>query len=172
MGQLRIERAPVDICALVRRVVGEVRPTLDDRTMELRCPDAPLVVSGDELRLEQVLQNLIHNAFKYSQAPEPISVTVTQQADRVCVAVQDQGMGIPSAALPHLGERFYRADNAAARQISGMGIGLYVVKEIVTLHGGAVTVESTEGAGSTFSVYLPQDASSGMRDQGLMARQQ
>jgi signal transduction histidine kinase len=66
-------------------------------------------------------------------------------------------MGIPAAALPHLFQRFYRAGNAEARHINGMGIGLYVVKEIVTLHGGEITVESVEGAGSTFTVWRPQE---------------
>ena len=156
MGQLRIERAPMDICALVRRVVGEAQPTVEDRIIQLRCPDGPIIIDGDELRLEQVIQNLIQNALKYSQPPEPVTVTVTQQGDQVCVAVQDYGMGIPSAALPNLFQRFYRADNAEERHISGMGIGLYVVREIVGLHHGAVTVDSTEGAGSTFTVCLPQ----------------
>jgi PAS domain S-box-containing protein len=159
LGQLSIEHAPVDICALVRRVVAEVRPTVEDRTIHLDCPVEPIVVWGDELRLEQVVQNLIQNALKYSQPPEPVSVGLTSEAGRVCVAVRDRGMGIPAEALPHLFQRFYRADNVEERQISGMGIGLYVVREIVTLHDGEITVESVEGVGSTFMVCLPQDGS-------------
>jgi signal transduction histidine kinase len=77
------------------------------------------------------------------------------------LAVASYYIGIPPTALPNLFQRFYRADNAEAQHISGMGNGLYVVKEIITLHGGEVTVESTEGAGSTFMVWLPLDASSG-----------
>jgi PAS domain S-box-containing protein len=172
LGQLSIERAAVDVGALARRVVGEVRPTADDRTIELRCPDAPLVVQGDELRLEQVLQNLIQNALRYSQPPQPISVTVTPHTDRVCVAVRDQGMGIPAEALPNLFQRFYRADNAAAHHISGMGIGLYVVREIVALHAGKITVESIEGVGSTFTVCFPLDDGSDVDEQAQAADQQ
>jgi signal transduction histidine kinase len=72
-----------------------------------------------------------------------------------CVSVSDQGIGIPQASLGHLFERFYRAENAEAQHISGMGVGLFLVKEIVGLHGGAIEVNSTEGAGSTFTIRLP-----------------
>jgi signal transduction histidine kinase len=156
MGQLSIERAPVDIIALVRRIAGEVQPTVDDRSIEVRGPEAPIVVSGDELRLEQVLHNLIQNALKYSEPPHPITIMVTPRENRVCIAVHDNGIGIPAAALPHLFQRFYRAGNAGEQHRGGLGIGLYVVKEIITLHGGEVTVESTEGAGSTFTLCLPR----------------
>src|SRR6266496_6229991 len=72
-----------------------------------------------------------------------------------CVAVADQGLGIPQDAIPQLFQRFYRAANVDAGSIKGLGIGLYVVKEIVTLHGGAVRVDSVEGIGSTFTISLP-----------------
>jgi signal transduction histidine kinase len=71
--------------------------------------------------------------------------------------VQDRGIGIPEAALPQLFERFYRAENVQSANVSGLGIGLFVVKEIVHLHGGEITVKSTEGQGSTFTVCFPLD---------------
>jgi PAS domain S-box-containing protein len=154
-GQLNIERAPLDLAALVGRVVDEVQSTLEDRVVELVAPAEPLTVAGDELRLEQVLQNLIQNALKYSPAGQPIIVRVEQRAERAHVAVVDRGIGIPAAALPRLFQRFYRAPNAEGQQIGGMGVGLYVVKEIVTLHRGDVSVESAEGQGSTFTISLP-----------------
>ena len=123
------------------------------------------------MRLEQVLQNLLQNALKYSNPPHPIIVTMTRQADEVRIAVHDQGMGIPADALPDLFQRFYRAANAEAQHISGMGIGLYVVKEIMALHGGGVSVESTEGAGSTFTVWLPVDVEGGNHEQEPVAQQ-
>jgi signal transduction histidine kinase len=155
IGQLRIERAPLDICALVGRVVHEIAPTADDRAIELICPKQPVLINGDTLRLEQVLQNLIQNALKYSRPPAPVRVTLTAEADMALLDIQDHGMGIPRDALPKLFQRFYRAENAEQQHISGMGIGLYVVKEIVAMHGGTVAVQSTEGAGSTFTVRLP-----------------
>jgi len=155
MGQLSIDHAPLDVCELVRRVVREIGLTAEDRRIELVCPDESIVIDGDELRLEQVMQNLIQNALKYSQAPNPIRVAVTPEADAGYITVQDWGMGIPRDELPNLFKRFYRAKNVEDQHISGMGIGLCVVKEIVALHGGTVEVDSCEGEGSTFSVRLP-----------------
>ncbi len=154
-GQLSIERAPLDLAVLARRVVAEVQPTLEKHTVVYNGPDVPSIIEGDELRLEQVLQNLIQNAIKYSPTGGQVTVDVTQRGTTACIAVTDQGLGIPQEALPRLFGRFYRAGNVDARHIAGMGIGLFVVKEIVTLHGGTVEVESTEGRGSTFMVCLP-----------------
>jgi signal transduction histidine kinase len=153
--QFVIEREPVDITALARRVVAELKHDLDLHAVTIRADDGPLVVLGDELRLEQVLQNLLQNAIKYSPHGGEIDVALHHQDDSVCMSVTDRGMGIPQEALPLLFQRFYRAENADAHQINGMGIGLYVVKEIVSNHGGTVEVTSTEGVGSTFTVHLP-----------------
>ncbi len=136
-------------------VVEDVRPTLTQHTLTCSLMDMPLMIEGDELRLEQVLQNLLSNAIKYSPAGGPITARVEQQGGTVCVAVADQGLGIPQDAIPQLFQRFYRAANVDAGSIKGLGIGLYVVKEIVTLHGGAVRVDSVEGIGSTFTISLP-----------------
>jgi len=154
-GQLSIERAPVDVCALVKRVVDDVQVTLVERPIEVLCPDDPLIIQGDNLRLEQVFQNLLQNAVKYSPRNASIGVVVRQHEGWIRVAVQDRGIGVPQADLPHLFERFYRADNVGLAKIGGLGIGLYVVKQIVELHGGEVMVESVEGKGSTFTVSLP-----------------
>jgi PAS domain S-box-containing protein len=154
-GQLTILRAPLDIGALVQRVVDEVRPTLVQHTLTYSLPDTPLMIEGDELRLEQVLQNLLSNAVKYSPRGGPITIRVERQGEGVSVAVVDQGIGIPQANLPQLFQRFYRADNVDPQQISGMGIGLYVVRAIIELHGGQVDAVSPEAGGSTFTIYLP-----------------
>jgi signal transduction histidine kinase len=87
------------------------------------------------------------------------SVAVLREGPAAWVVVQDEGLGIPGEALPHVFERFYRAGNIHPERISGVGIGLYVVEEVVRLHGGRVMVESQEGQGSTFRVYLPCGAS-------------
>jgi PAS domain S-box-containing protein len=155
MGQLTLERGVVDLGALADRVVAEMRLALNHHAIAWRAPDAPVRVDGDELRLEQVLQNLLRNAIKYSPAGGTITLEVAAQGDQARVAVSDEGIGIPEAALPRLFSRFYRADNAGQAQISGLGLGLYVVKEIVTLHGGRIDVTSKEGQGSAFIVELP-----------------
>jgi PAS domain S-box-containing protein len=154
-GQLRLEPAPLDFGALVQRMVSEMQPVLDRYTFIYDLPQEPLIVNGDALRLEQVLHNLFQNAIRYSPAGGTITIQMTRQDERVRLTVADQGIGIPSAALPHLFQRFYRAHAGDAHQISGLGIGLYVVKEIIALHGGSVGVESTEGSGSVFTIDLP-----------------
>jgi PAS domain S-box-containing protein len=154
-GQLTILRTPLDIGALVRRVADDVQPTLVQHTLACRLPATPVTIEGDELRLEQVLQNLLSNAVKYSPHGGPITVEVKRQGKNVSVAVADQGIGIPQANLPMLFERFYRADNVDPQQISGMGIGLYVVRAIVELHGGRVDAVSPAEGGSVFTIYLP-----------------
>ena len=156
-GQLSIERTPLDFAALTARIVEELQPTFSNHSLQLDVPATPLWIDGDALRLEQVLQNLIGNAVKYSPKGGSVIVRVSA-ADQVCLTVTDSGIGIPAAALPHLFDRFYRAPNAATAQISGIGLGLFVVQQIITLHGGTITVTSTEGQGSTFTVYLPPAA--------------
>jgi len=154
-GQLSIERAPLDLCLLAQRVVDDLQPTLDHHEIALNLPDKALVVEGDELRLEQVLQNLLQNAVKYSPGGGLVEVSVEERNQYACVMVADQGIGIPQDALPRLFARFYRADNVQAQHISGMGVGLYVVKEIVDLHNGLLEVDSQEAVGSTFTICLP-----------------
>lgn len=113
------------------------------------------MILGNELRLEQVLQNLLQNAIKYSPTGGLILLQAEQDENYACLAVTDHGIGIPRAAQRYLFERFYRSTNVAQQHISGLGIGLYVVKELVTRHGGDIEVTSREGQGSTFTVRLP-----------------
>lgn len=154
-GQLSITQAPVDLGALAERVVQEVQLGAMQHAIECRLPPEPVVTLGDELRLEQVLQNLLQNAIKYNPDGGAIIVTVERQSGQAAIQVQDQGVGIPASALSHVFERFYRVPDAQQRHIQGTGIGLYVVKEIVTLHGGTVEAISQEGGGSTFTIRLP-----------------
>ena len=154
-GQLHIERVLMDVGALVRRVVEETLPTVTTHTIAYTSPATPLLVEGDELRLDQVLQNLLQNAMKYSPPGSTVYVGIEQHDTTVCVTVRDEGIGIPQADLPHLFQRFYRASNVDEHQIIGLGVGLYVVKERVTLHNGTVEVASEEGRGSTFTICLP-----------------
>lgn len=154
-GRLSVERAPLDLGALARRVVAEIQPTLTRHSLCYDAPDEALMVNGDELRLEQVLYNLVQNAVKYSPAGGQVQVRLERRGERACLAVADQGIGIPQQALGSLFQRYYRADNVEERGIGGLGIGLYVVKEIVSLHDGEIEVASSEGEGSTFTIYLP-----------------
>ncbi|HEU5015422.1 MAG TPA: ATP-binding protein [Roseiflexaceae bacterium] len=154
-GQLTIARQALDINELVRRVAAEIEPSLDQHTLEVHGPSEPIMITGDDLRLEQVLQNLIQNGIKYSPHGGTVAVSISQDATQVQITVTDPGIGIPKEALGKLFTRFYRAPNATEHQIHGMGVGLYVVAEIVRLHGGQISVTSRENQGSTFTVTLP-----------------
>jgi signal transduction histidine kinase len=161
-GHLKIEHDTIDLVALVQAVVDEVRTTTQPHPIELVVPtDPPLdvFVDGDTLRLEQVMFNLLQNAIKYSPDGGPIQVEVRRADNWASVVVTDHGLGIAAEALPHLFERFYRAPEVRSEHISGLGIGLYIVREIVTLHGGDVSVASEQGAGTTLTVRLPLAAS-------------
>src|SRR5258708_3130265 len=154
-GTLTIERDFLNISQLALQIGEEMQPMLERHSITITSADDSLVVAGDSLRLEQVFQNLIQNAIKYSPQGGKVVLAINRHGDQVCVSVSDQGIGIPKKAIPHLFRQFYRADNVNAHQIAGMGLGLYVVREIISLHGGKVDVESVEGQGSTFYVYLP-----------------
>ncbi|MGE5140297.1 MAG: ATP-binding protein, partial [Rudaea sp.] len=154
-GQLSLERHPVDVQAVLVRIVGDTQPALRRHRMEFAPCEQALMVDGDETRLEQVLQNLIQNAIKYSPFGGRISVETSRDADRAYISISDQGIGIPASALPNLFTRFYRAENAEANRISGLGVGLYVAREIVRLHGGDISATSELGKGSRFMISLP-----------------
>jgi signal transduction histidine kinase len=154
-GRLSIEHEPVDLAALARRVIDDMQIIVEHHHIDLDTTDRVLLVQGDVLRLEQVLQNLLQNAIKYSPTGGTVRVRLERREQWACLIVIDQGIGIPTEALTQMFQPFYRAPNTIASAISGMGIGLFVVKEIVALHSGEVDVVSTEGQGSTFIVRLP-----------------
>jgi signal transduction histidine kinase len=121
--------------------------------METR-PGLPLV-DADPLRLEQVVTNLVDNAIKYSPDGGAVEVRLTKAPDdALVVSVSDHGLGIAPEHLPHLFERFYRAESGS-RTIKGVGLGLYICRSLIEAHGGAMWVESHVGVGSTFSFGLP-----------------
>ncbi|GAB4193487.1 MAG: hypothetical protein OHK0022_08440 [Roseiflexaceae bacterium] len=155
LGRLQLALAPLDLCDVVRQVVDEMRLVLDQHPLTLQLPDTPVMLSGDSVRLHQVVQNLLENAVKYSPDKTPILVRVAVQGGQVTLAVIDQGIGIPATDLPQIFTRFYRASNVDGALSSGLGLGLSVIRELVTLHGGTITVQSVQGQGSTFTLSLP-----------------
>jgi signal transduction histidine kinase len=156
-GVLSLDTHLIDLCAITRRAVEEAGPLLrkHSQTLDLACPADPLVVHGDPLRLEQALQNLLDNAVRYSPGGGPVTVTLVQAGSQACLSIKDRGIGIPEADQTQVFERFYRAGNINPLQTSGFGLGLYLTRAIVEHHGGTITVESAEGQGSTFTIYLP-----------------
>jgi len=168
------EHTPPSGAVDVPRVLARVRDTLawEARAREMRVELVPAPglppVRGDETELEQVFHNLIGNALKYGRKGTAVTLTATlvdgppagarwlaRDARAVAVAVADVSDGIAREHIPRLTERFYRVDPARSRQLGGTGLGLAIVKHIVNRHRGALIIESTQGQGSTFTVYLP-----------------
>ena len=156
-GKLTLQQHVVDLRTVIERVVSEFVLLVDDREHELNVilPPNPLMIDGDELRLEQIFYNLLQNAFKYSPAGGSVTVELRQEEQCGVVTVTDRGIGIPEQELPLLFDRFYRATNVPPHKISGLGIGLSIVKELVALHGGTIDVQSMPGEGSTFTLRFP-----------------
>jgi PAS domain S-box-containing protein len=155
-GQLRVCATTLDLGALVGRVVQALAPTLRSHSLRLRADPAPLWVTGDVLRLEQVIQNLLQNAVKYSPGGGEIEIRTASHGDQVQINVCDQGIGIPADVQPYLFQRFFRARAEDRRLVAGLGLGLYLCKEIMDLHEGSIDVQSVEGKGCTVTLLLPR----------------
>ena len=152
-GELRVEPTHGDLVTVVRDAVERIRPTSTKHTIEVTAPPS-IRASIDVDRIEQVIANFLTNAIKYSPRGGRIAVTVAVEGARVRVAVTDSGIGIDPSALPRMFERYYRVPGSE-RTAKGIGLGLFVTKQLVEAHGGSVHVESTPGRGSTFSFLLP-----------------
>lgn len=151
-GRLVAEREPVDLGTLVTEVIA--RQPAGRHAVEVDVRGA-IVGTYDRRRIEQLVDNLLENARKYSPDPTPVCVTVWQHDGEARISVSDHGIGIPAADLPGIFERFSRASNVDDRRFHGMGLGLYICRGIVEEHGGRIWAESQMGKGSTFHVALP-----------------
>lgn len=159
-SKLRAERMRLDISdiqldKLAAQVVERFQTQTQNHTLQLDFPpDFPLV-QGDEIRLRQVLDNLVSNAIKYS--PEGGVITIGGEVDdkTVTIFVHDEGVGITESDQEHIFDRFFRVDGALSRKTQGTGLGLYLAKAIIEAHGGTIRVQSKPGAGSTFYFTIP-----------------
>jgi PAS domain S-box-containing protein len=164
-GEVQMRKALIDLSEIVERVCDSQRALLDARKqiLTLMVPSESIFVEGDEMRLEQVISNLLANAAKYSGASSEIqvSLTVEEGADgRFAVAtIADQGVGISHDMLDSVFDMFVQVDRSLARTLGGLGLGLTVVKHVVEQHGGTVRAHSAGlGKGATFAVRLPASA--------------
>ena len=157
-GRIEMRRQPVALQQVIDRSVAAIRPALEEARHSLKTPTlpSPLWIHGDEVRLTQVLTNVIHNAVKYTPDGGAIEMTVDATDSEVSVTVVDNGIGFAPEFAPELFTLFTQANQALDRSQGGLGIGLTLVKQIVVLHGGRVEARSDgHNQGSTFTIYLP-----------------
>ncbi|NIA30837.1 MAG: HAMP domain-containing protein [Actinobacteria bacterium] len=158
-GRIQPNKVKLDLLEIIQMVVGNnsylaTRKGID---VEIHEPAKSVHVKADSGMMEQVFLNLFSNAIKYSPGSTRIDFVLKSTQDQVIVEVHDQGYGIPTKALPRIFDKFYRVtESENLREITGTGLGLPLVKQIIEMHGGHVEAESEEGRGSVFSVYLPQ----------------
>ncbi|MCD6551617.1 cell wall metabolism sensor histidine kinase WalK [Thermotoga sp.] len=159
---LQIKRERTNICDLVESAVSAIKEFASSRGVrvffEKRIPCVEVEV--DPKRMKQVLLNLLSNGVKYSKKDEPekyVKIVLDGNKDGVLIVVEDNGIGIPEHAREKIFEQFYRVDSSLTYEVPGTGLGLAITKEIVELHGGKIRVESEEGKGSRFFVWIPID---------------
>jgi len=156
-GQLRLTCDWDDLLITVQAAVEAAKEVSNIHQIELTAPEGPLIVFFDRDRLEQVVQNLLLNAIKYSPDGGMVRVEVNERDDEVWLSVTDDGIGIPPEALPHLFRRFYRTAAARERGLPGLGLGLFVTRSLIEAHGGRIWVESDgDGQGCRFTVVVPR----------------
>jgi len=158
-GQMKLEFRPVDLCESIESALDDLSPaavTKEIRLIKTISPAAS-IVSGDGDRIRQILWNLISNAIKFTPAKGTVEVILHGDEDFAEVTVRDNGSGIPPEFQPFVFDRFRQADGGMKRRHGGLGLGLSIVKSLVEMHGGTVSVESGgEGAGTAFSVRIPR----------------
>lgn len=154
-GQRALDRKPFRLDHQISHLILAAEPQWSEKGLELDADLGEIEIVADEGLLAQVWQNLLHNAIKFTPTGGCLRVVARRAADTIQVDVADSGIGIASEDVPHLFERFFKADRARQRTGNGSGLGLAIAHKIVSLHGGAITVQSTPGQGTTFTVALP-----------------
>jgi signal transduction histidine kinase len=153
---LKLSKTEVSLSELTDKILGGFEKELKDRSLNVETVGRCSAVQADRDRISQVIINLISNAVKYTPDGGKIKITLSDSADSAVFSIRDNGIGIPEAELPLVFERFYRADKSRNRNTGGSGIGLAIVKSIITAHGGTIDVDSRLDEGSDFMFTLPR----------------
>src|SRR5262249_37368560 len=157
-GKLRLEVGPVDLVSVIEHAVQTIRPAADAKgiSLETDLPSEIGQITGDHVRLQQVVWNLLSNAVKFTPRGGRVEARLERVDPYICITVSDPGKGISHDFLPYVFDRFRQADASSARRYGGLGLGLALVKYLVELHGGTIEAASGgEGQGATFKVTLP-----------------
>jgi len=166
----KIRKEPTDLGEIIQENVDSFKYQTGKHKFEVDMPSELARVQADKDKIDQVMANLLSNAVKFSPEGGKVTVSVDQAEGEVKVSIVDTGIGIPKRDLPHIFERFYRAENASIQAIGGTGSGLAIVKYIVEAHGGKISVESELSKGSTFSFTLPLEIAG--RDRGRKSHEE
>lgn len=151
-----IQAREVHLQTFLSRIVTKVNMMYGAKHIHVSSTcSSSLSIVLDEQRFEQVIVNILNNAYAHSAEHSRIIISVTEHKTQIEIAIQDTGEGIPKEDIPHIFERFYRVDKARSRSTGGTGLGLAIVKEIVELHDGEITVTSEVNQGSCFTISLP-----------------
>lgn len=157
-NRLRLDKTRCDINSLLDETVKMIEPMakLNQQQLTAELPDELYFIDGDPQRIQQIMQNLIGNAIKYTPPMGQVCVKLSASAEEVCVAVSDTGRGMPPNQLSDIFDLYYRTDSARESSIKGTGLGLYIVSTLVKAHGGKIQATSELGKGSTFTFWLPR----------------
>lgn len=147
----------VDLYELAQSAAERLRPQADEKHLTISVIGERCEFTGIAAVLGEIIYNLIDNAVKYNKQGGRADVDVRSSGDNIVMTVSDTGIGVPADSIDRIFERFYRADKSHSRKIGGTGLGLSIVKHGVSLHGGTITVKSTEGSGTTFTMTLPRN---------------
>ncbi len=156
---LQLQKQTLDLVDLTEATIHQIQPQAYGKqvTIKQNSSDAEVSVDADRDRIQQVLLNLLDNAIKYSPSQTTVTVSIGHYAaEDILVTIKDEGMGIASSQLPHIGERFYRTDKARSRGKGGSGLGLAIARALVEAHEGHLWVESEEGKGTAVYFTLPK----------------
>jgi signal transduction histidine kinase len=152
VGKFALELEDIDLASVVHKTIEEY-PSDDDHPIRVISSGGSLPVKGDARRIVEVLENLLSNAVKYSPQGGTVAVEVGREKDDAVVRIRDEGLGVPEAERDQIFERFFRT--SVAKPYGGVGLGLYISREIVTRMGGTIELESSGSAGSVFRIALP-----------------
>jgi signal transduction histidine kinase len=154
-GQIKVQREPLTLLPIVRRVIRGARSHAGSRKIVLKAPASVPFVMADRSKVEIVLNNLLTNAISYSPDESRIMVRISDSStDELVISVIDEGIGIPEQHLDRIFDRFYQVDTSDGRKVYGRGLGLYICRRLLELQGGRIWVESKEGHGSCFGFTL------------------
>jgi two-component system sensor histidine kinase BaeS len=153
-------RTPTEFPSLVKRVIEQLTPRATSHQITIHLEPSPIPsatshLSIDPMRIEQILSNLLSNALRFTPQGGQVILTLTSTPSTISLSVRDTGPGIPAEALPHIFERFYRADKSRSREEGGTGLGLAIARHLAEVHGGTLTAENHAEGGAIFTLTLP-----------------